>query len=52
MFWSDAIDKGIALTKYRIKHMEKHGVGNTAMKEKEILKRQERHKQVRDEKLK
>ncbi len=34
----------------RIKHLEKHGEGDTAMKEKQILKKQERHKQLRDEK--
>ncbi len=33
---------GIQNTKMRIKHMEKHGVGNSAIKEKLILKKQER----------
>ncbi len=33
---------GIENTKMRIKHMEKHGIGLTAIKEKAILKKQER----------
>jgi len=45
--WTIAIDKGIALTKFRIQHHEKHGNGDVVMKEKQILKKQERHKQVR-----
>ncbi len=50
--WDVAIDKGIKLTKYRIKHLEIHGDGDSAMQEKNILKKQERHKQVRKENLK
>ncbi len=50
--WDIAIEKGIKLTKYRIKHHEKHGNGVAAMQDKDILKKQERHKQVRDEKNK
>ncbi len=50
--WSLAIDKGIAITKYRIKHLEKHGDGDTAMQEKNILKKQLRHKEKRDAKVK
>ncbi len=42
------IIKGIAITKYRIKHLEKHGMGAEAMREKVILQKQERHKQLRD----
>ncbi len=45
--WSIAIEKGIKLTKERIKHMEKHGNGDVATKEKAILKKQERHKELR-----
>ncbi len=48
--WDIAVDKGIKLTKIRIKHMEKHGMGTEAMKEKSILKKQERHREL--EKLK
>ncbi len=48
--WDIAIDKGIALTKMRIKHMEKHGMGDSVQKEKRILQKQERHKQVRKDK--
>ncbi len=48
-YWDIQIDKGIKLTKYRIKHCEKHGMGETAMREKAILVKQERHKKVRDE---
>ncbi len=51
-FWDIQIEKGIKLTKYRIAHLEKHGNGDTAMREKAILKKQERHKQVRADKLK
>ncbi len=50
--WTIAIDKGIKITKYRIKHLEKHGNAVGAMQEKAILKRQERHKELRDAKLK
>ncbi len=49
--WDDAIEKGIKLTKMRIKHMEKHGMGDSVINEKRILQKQERHKKVRDEKL-
>ncbi len=50
--WDEAIDKGIKITKFRIKHHEKHGCGTCAMQDKEILKKQERHKQQRKEKYK
>ncbi len=50
--WTEAIEKGIKLTKHRIAHLEKHGNGDTAMREKEILKKQERHRKVRNDKLK
>ncbi len=48
--WDIAVAKGIKLTKFRIKHHEKHGDGNCAMEDKQILKKQERAKQLRDEK--
>ncbi len=47
--WDRDVEKGIALTKMRIKHCEKHGMGDTVIREKNILKKQERHQQVRDE---
>jgi len=50
-WWDGQIEKGIELTKRRIKHHEKHGNGNVAMQDKEILKKQERHKIVRQGKL-
>ena len=51
-WWENQIDIGIKLTKFRIKHHEKHGEGANAMQDKERLKKQERHKQVRADKLK
>ncbi len=48
--WDELIKKGIRITKYRIAHMEKHGMGSSAMEEKNILKKQERAKQLRDAK--
>lgn len=50
--WTEAINKGIKLSKFRIKHHEMHGCATSAMQDKDILKKQERHKQVRAEKLK
>ncbi len=49
-WWDKQIDKGIKITKYRIKHLELHGNGDSAMQEKAILKKQERAKQLRLEK--
>ncbi len=49
-YWDEQIDKGIKLTKARIKHHEKHGEGNSTMEDKARLKKQERHKQLRMEK--
>ncbi len=46
-YWDIQIEKGIALTKSRIKHLEKHGMGAEAMLEKTRLKKQERHKELR-----
>ncbi len=48
--WDESVDKGIKITKMRIKHMEKHGMGDSVMQEKAILKKQEHHRQL--EKLK
>ncbi len=45
-WWDVQIDKGIALTKERIKHLEKHGNGDSVMYEKQILKKQERHREL------
>jgi len=47
--WDIAIEKGIRLTKMRIKHHEKHGCGNNVIEDKRILQKQERHKQLRKE---
>jgi len=49
-FWTEQIDKGIALTKMRIKHHEKHGCGNNVLADKARLQKQERHKQLRKDK--
>ncbi len=49
-WWDAQIDKGIAITKYRIKHLEFHGDGKSAMEEKSRLLKQERHKKQRDTK--
>ncbi len=51
MFWTIQIEKGIKLTKMRIKHMEKHGMGDSAIQEKNILKKQERHRDLRKSKF-
>ncbi len=45
-WWIKQREKGIKITKYRIAHLEKHGNGDAAMKEKYILKQQERHHQL------
>ncbi len=50
-YWDIQIDKGIKLTKMRIKHYEKHGRGDLVIEEKAKLKKQERHKEVRKTKL-
>ncbi len=50
-WWDLQIEKGIKISKQRIAHHEKHGNGAVAMREKEILKKQLRHKQLRDDKL-
>ncbi len=48
--WQKSMEKGIALTKYRIAHHEKHGNGKNAMDEKSILQKQE--KKLKEYKLK
>ncbi len=40
-FWEIAIRKNIKLVKIRIKHCEMHGIGKSAMEEKENLKKTE-----------
>jgi len=47
-YWQIQRDIGIKLTKFRIKHHEQHGNGDVAMKEKQILQKQERHKKEMD----
>ncbi len=42
-YWEKQREIGIKLSKFRIKHLEKHGNGDTVMREKSILKKQERH---------
>jgi len=49
-YWDKQIDEAIKVTKFRIKHHEKHGDGDVAMHEKQILRKQERHKELRDAK--
>ncbi len=46
IWWERQMDIGIKITKYRIAHLEKHGNGDSAMKEKQILKKQERSKEL------
>ncbi len=45
-FWEVLLDKSIKTTKRRIQFCEKHGIGDTAMKEKSILKKLERKKEL------
>jgi len=47
-YWDIQIEKGIALTKMRIKHMEKHGMGAQVIKEKARLVKQQRTKELRN----
>ncbi len=47
LFWDEEIDKGIIRTKRRIKHCEAHGIGDAVIKEKAILKKQERLRDLR-----
>ncbi len=43
----ELLNWSIKNTKMRIKHCEAHGIGDTAMREKFILKKQERLKELR-----
>ncbi len=43
-WWDLQIDKGIAITKLRIKHAEKNGMGKMAIEEKARLQKQIKHK--------
>jgi len=49
-WWPEQIEKGIRLTKMRIKHHEKHGCGTNVIDDKAKLVKQERHKQLRNAK--
>ncbi len=51
-YWAKQRQIGIKITKYRIAHLEKHGNGDAAMQEKQILKKQERHEQLMKDKKK
>ncbi len=44
-WWAHQREVGIKLTKFRIKHHEKHGNGKVAMEEKNQLQKQEKHHQ-------
>ncbi len=44
----ELLDWSIKNTKMRIKHCENHGIGDTTMKEKQILKKQERLKELQN----
>ncbi len=46
-YWVIQLEKAIKLTKYRIKHHEKHGCGINSMSDKNTLKKQERRKELR-----
>ncbi len=50
MWWKEQREKGIALTKMRIKHHEKHGNGDVVMKEKNQLLKQEKHHKAQKDK--
>jgi len=41
-FWEEAIKINIRLTKIRVIHMEKHGIGKSAMDEKSNLVKSEK----------
>ncbi len=44
-FWIDCLDYAINKTRSRIALCEKHGIGDSAMEEKAILKKQLHHKE-------
>ncbi len=47
LFWDEEIANGIIRTKRRIKHYESHRIGDAVIKEKSILKKQERLRDLR-----
>ncbi len=49
-WWKEQRERSMKITRFRIKHHEKHGNGNVAMQDKEILKKQERHHQLMKDK--
>ncbi len=46
-FWDIQLDKAIKISRRRIKHHEKHGVGKAAMQDKHNLQIQEETKRKR-----
>ncbi len=46
-FWDIQLEKAIKLSKFRIKHHEKHGCGNNVMQDKKALQKQERKRELR-----
>jgi len=46
-FWDEMLDLAIKKTKIRIKYCEDQGIGDSAIKEKAILKKQERKKELK-----
>jgi len=48
-FWEESLKWNIKELKIRVAHMEKHGIGNTAIKEKAMLSKVE--KQLKDWKI-
>ncbi len=49
-FWDAELERAIKLTKSRIAHCEKHGMGKNAMDEKKILQKQQRKQELRKQK--
>ncbi len=49
VYWDVQLKTAIALTKMRIKHHEKHGCGETCMRDKKILEKQIRLQKLRDD---
>ncbi len=47
IYWDVQLNRAIKITKMRIKHHEFHGNGDVAMRDKAILKKQERKKELR-----
>ncbi len=42
-WWARERERAIKITKFRIKHHEKHGCGKNAMEDKYTLQKQEKH---------